>query len=400
MRLRELLIIMSLAISLIPVGIIGGFQGLQSATAFIGLIFVVTFFVSAIISYFITRPIETLTTTIDEISKGNLDVKIEKSEIFEINKLSESLNRVLASLKLAIHKVGVKKGEIFEETIKAKEHAEKKYSSLLEHLDSWVWEFNQKETCTFSSQKVTSYLGYSPEELAGKNLHDLVSPHHAKLLKTVIADLNREKSTTPINTQLCWQHKDGHNICTKTTFQSIYDEQGNFLGIRGIHTDITDLKLAEQKITKLTHELTDMKNQMNTIIKTHKIPPQKPYKPDIQSLDKQTQEDFDHTFIFDEQAHIIDADPALYSNLGYSRDEFLNMNLSELEFLESPNNLSEVLNQIRDAGKITKKSIHRRKDGSSIFVTETVYYSQEHHRFICKVTEEFTIDKKPHSTIE
>ncbi|MCK5347604.1 MAG: PAS domain S-box protein, partial [Candidatus Heimdallarchaeota archaeon] len=377
MRLRELLIIMSLAISLIPVGIIGGFQGLQSATAFIGLIFVVTFIVSAIISYFITRPIETLTTNIDEISKGNLDVKIEKSEIFEINKLSESLNRILVSLKLAIHKVGVKKGEIFEETIKAKEHAEKKYISLLKHLDSWVWEFNDKGTCTFCSQKITPYLGYSSEELSEKHLHDLVSPHHAKHLKKIIADLNRGKGTTPINTQLCWQHKDGCNICTKTTFQSIYDEHGNYLGIRGIHTDITDLKLAEQKITKLTHELTEMKNQMNTIVKTHQMPPQDPYKPDIQTLDKQTQQDYDHTFIFNEQAHIIEADPALYKNLGYSRDEFLNMNLSDLEFLESPKNLSDILNQIRNAGKITKKNIHRRKDGSSIFVTETVHYSQE-----------------------
>ena len=70
------------------------------------------------------------------------------------------------------------------------------------------------------------------------------------------------------------------------------------------------------------------------------------------------------------------------------------MNSSDLEFLETPKNLSDILNQIRNAGKITKKSIHRRKDGSSIFVTETVHYSQEHHKFICKVTEEFTIDKK------
>ena len=113
-----------------------------------------------------------------------------------------------------------------------------------------------------------------------------------------------------------------------------------------------------------------MKNQMNTIVKTHQMPPQDPYKPDIQTLDKQTQQDYDHTFIFNEQAHIIEADPALYKNLGYSRDEFLNMNLSDLEFLESPKNLSDILNQIRNAGKITKKNIHRRKDGSSIFVTE------------------------------
>ena len=114
MSLRWLLIIMCLAISLIPIGIIGGFEGFQTTSAFLGLIIVVTFFVSVFISYFVTHPLELLTENIDEISKGNLDVKLEKSEIYEINKLTDSLNRVLTSLKLAITKVGVKKGEIFE----------------------------------------------------------------------------------------------------------------------------------------------------------------------------------------------------------------------------------------------------------------------------------------------
>jgi len=101
---------------MIPVGIIGGFVDFQVATAFLGLILVSTFVVAFVMTYFISRPLEKLTKNIDEISKGNLDVELEKSEISEINNLTESLNRVMTSLKLAIQKVGVKKGEIFEET--------------------------------------------------------------------------------------------------------------------------------------------------------------------------------------------------------------------------------------------------------------------------------------------
>ena len=393
MRLRELLIIMSLAISLIPVGIIGGFQGLESATAFIGLIFIVTFFVSAIIAYFITRPIETLTTNIDEISKGNLDVNIEKSEIYEINKLSESLNRVLTSLKLAIHKVGVKKGEIFEETIKAKEQAEKKYTSLLKNLESWIWEINEKGMCTFASQKITPLLGYTPQEISGKKLQDLVASEDEKKLKNIFTDLSKRKTTESISTHFCWQHKDGYNVCTKTTLQKMYDDNGNYLGIRGIATDITDLKTAEKKIDDLTNELSEIKNRQNTIVKNRPTPNQKPHESYYPTLDQETRQEFDHTFIFDEQARIIEADPALYKNLGYTRDEFLNMDLSDLEFLESNQNLMDVLNKIKKQGTITQKSIHRRKDGSSIFVIETMVYSQEQHKFICKVTEEFAVEK-------
>jgi len=394
MRLRELLIVMSLAISLIPVGIIGGFQGLQSATAFIGLIFVVTFFVSAIISYFITRPIETLTANIDEISKGNLNVQIERSEIHEINNLSQSLNRVLTSLKLAIHKVGVKKGEIFEETIKAKEQAEKKYTSLLKNLESMVWEINEKGICTFASQKITPLLGYTQEEITGVTFTDLVAPQDAKQLKNILTELNKGKITESLTTYLNWQHKNGQYIYTKTTFHPIFDDNGNYLGIRGIGTDITNLKIAEEKITELTNELTTMKQQINTVTSpktTDQTPPLKPIR-HIEDID--TQEDFDHTFIFDEKAQIIDADPTLYTNLGYTRDEFLNMSLSDLEFLENSQNLAEILKEIKNKGALTHKSIHRRKDGSSIFVTETVNYSPKQHTFICKVIEEFTVDKK------
>jgi len=90
-----------LAVSSIPIGIIGGTQGFRyDSLFFIALIFIVTFFVSFIISYIITHPLKRLTENIDEISKGKLDVTLSSSEIYEINNLTDSLNRIMASLKL------------------------------------------------------------------------------------------------------------------------------------------------------------------------------------------------------------------------------------------------------------------------------------------------------------
>ena len=64
MRLRALLIMMCLAISMIPIGIISGFEGFQIATVFLGLILVITFIVSLVMTYFISRPLEKLTKNI------------------------------------------------------------------------------------------------------------------------------------------------------------------------------------------------------------------------------------------------------------------------------------------------------------------------------------------------
>ena len=118
MRLRSLIVITCLATSMIPISVIGGLQGFEFATAFLGLIVAVTFFVSLFIAYFISHPLEKLSKNIDDISKGNLDVQLEKSEIFEINNLTDSLNRVMTSLKLAIHKVGIKKGIYLKKLLK------------------------------------------------------------------------------------------------------------------------------------------------------------------------------------------------------------------------------------------------------------------------------------------
>ena len=167
---------MCLAVSTIPIGIIGGIEGFQSKSMMlIGLIFLVTFVVSLAISYLITRPIEKLTKNIDKISKGKLDVNLEPSEIYEINNLTDSLNRIMASLKLAIHKVGVKKGEIFEDAIKAKEAVEKKQNDLLDSITGWAWETDSKGTYTFCSSNISKLLGYTSKEIIGKSFFDFIS---------------------------------------------------------------------------------------------------------------------------------------------------------------------------------------------------------------------------------
>jgi len=57
------------------------------------------------ISSSISKPLKKLTDTVEEVSKGRLDVQIEKSNIYEINKLAEALDRVMTTMKRAIKRV-------------------------------------------------------------------------------------------------------------------------------------------------------------------------------------------------------------------------------------------------------------------------------------------------------
>jgi len=72
------------------------------------IVLIITFFLSK----FISNPVRKLTSTVDEISRGNLEVQLEKGKIKEINVLIERLNIILASMKLAILRTGRSKEDM------------------------------------------------------------------------------------------------------------------------------------------------------------------------------------------------------------------------------------------------------------------------------------------------
>ena len=78
-------------------------QALRNTSLFLGVIFLLLSFVgSFLLSKFITNPLSILTADLDKITKGEFNVQLKPSKIKEIQSLTNSLNRVLTSLKLAI----------------------------------------------------------------------------------------------------------------------------------------------------------------------------------------------------------------------------------------------------------------------------------------------------------
>ncbi|MEM4257552.1 MAG: PAS domain S-box protein [Candidatus Thermoplasmatota archaeon] len=393
MRLRALLIVMCLAIAMIPIGIISGFLGFEIASAYFILIVGITFCVSYAIAYFITRPLEKLTKTINEISRGNLDVTLEKSEILEINALTESLNRVLASLKLAIHKVGVKKGEIFEETVKAKEAAEKKYQDLLNTIDAWAWETDARGIYTFCSPKVADALGYKPEEVVGKSIFEFMPPDEAKKVKIGYYAVNK-KQTPMQQLEQYYFHKNGTPVRVFTNAVPIFDHLGNFCGYRGVHRDVTTHEPFEHKIEELILKNIKVKEWRKraphlfkeyTDIDTNQL--------DFHDIKKQQRstELSDYSYIFDDHGNIIDCTGKITEKLGYEKEDFLNLSLSDFDTFEDPQEFKDRLNTVRQHGETHVKTIHKRKDGSLILVSETIEYLKDKGLFRCIVKEDFLI---------
>lgn len=385
---------MSIAVSAIPIGIIGGIQGFRYLSLlFISLIFLVTFFVSFTISYIITHPLKRLTGNIDEISKGKLDVTLSSSEIYEINKLTDSLNRVMASLKLAIHKVGVKKGEIFEDAVKAKEASEQRQLELFDSIRGWAWETDAKGVYMFCSRNVLKHLGYSSDEIIGKNMFDFISSEDQKKSKQIFNEAAKKKQH--IKNLENWNvHKNGIKICVVTNAIPFFDDAGNLLGYRGVDTNISSEKEYELKIKQLTLDISKLKSELNKHVndpEKSKMSKIKDFTPEIIKNDETWSEhEFDMVFIFDEKANILDCNENMYQKLGYSKSELLSLNLADIDTLESIEGIINKIIQAKELGSLTFKTIHKRKDGSAILVHENFQYLKDKDKFKGIVREDFS----------
>lgn len=384
---------MCLAISIIPIGIIGGIQGFESQSNFlIALIFIVTLIVSFVISYFITYPLEKLTKNIDKISKGKLDVNLDYSEINEINNLTDSLNRVMASLKLAIVKVGVKKGELFEDAIKTKEEFENKQKDIFDSIVGWVWETDDKANMVFCSDNISKILGYQPNEIAGKNLYELINKDSVKQVKQVFNDA--AKNEKPIkNLEIQINSKKNEKKYFLLNAVPFFDEQGKLSGFRGVDTDITTEKYKENKIKEINTELETLKVEITELL-NQREKKKLNFEKNLNKIEeKWSEHEFDSVFILDENANILDCNDNMPKRLGYSKSEILSLNLSDIDALESKNDILDKIQKTKKEGVISFKTIHKRKDGSAILVHENLQYNKDKKQFKGIIREDYSLKK-------
>ena len=85
----------------------------KSSILLISFVFVLALVLGIIYSGYFSKPLNRITYSLDQISKGNFDVKLKREwEIDEINLLSDYINRMLASMKLAVLRSGVTKEQM------------------------------------------------------------------------------------------------------------------------------------------------------------------------------------------------------------------------------------------------------------------------------------------------
>jgi PAS domain S-box-containing protein/putative nucleotidyltransferase with HDIG domain len=142
--------------------------------------------------------------------------------------------------------------------VEALRESEEKFRSLVESTSDFFWEIDRNERYTYVSPKITSLIGYRPEEVLGMTPFDLMPKMEAERFAEKFRVITAEEA--PFGSlENILVHSDGHLIMVETSGLPIYDEQGVFRGYRGIDRDVTERKRAESELTlsleKLSHSI-------------------------------------------------------------------------------------------------------------------------------------------------
>ena len=138
---------------------------------------------------------------------------------------------------------------------------ERKLRDLVEIISDYIWEIDENGAYTYVSPKVTSIIGYTPEELLGKSPFAFMSPAESKRVEAAFAPFlsGRLPFVQMENTVL---HRDGREIIFETAAVPIFGVQGEFRGYRGVDRDITERKRAEAALRESRQLIEGILNAM------------------------------------------------------------------------------------------------------------------------------------------
>jgi PAS domain S-box-containing protein len=175
-----------------------------------------------------------------KVSRGDINTRISDNSRGELLKaLGKVTNRMIESVSVEINE---------------RKKAEERFKQVAESAGEWIWEVDAKGLYTYSNHVVEKILGYTTEEIVGKkHFYDFFEPGVAtKLKEEVFAAFQRK--TDFKNIIYANMHKTGHIVFLERSGSPVLDEIGNFLGYRGVDTDITERELAEEHLRKSLRE--------------------------------------------------------------------------------------------------------------------------------------------------
>ncbi len=138
------------------------------------------------------------------------------------------------------------------ETEQALIESDMRFSAVLESIEDGYFEVNLKGDFTFFNNRIQGHLGYSTEELEGKNYREYMDEENARLVfETFHQVFLTGNSVRAVEWELI--KKDGTKMYVEASVNLKRNRSGKPCGFQGIIRDSTQRKRSEQRLAYLAY---------------------------------------------------------------------------------------------------------------------------------------------------
>ena len=194
----------------------------------------------------LARPVEKLTETVEEVSRGNLAVKAKVSTKDEVGALACSFNRMTEAL---------------QRTTVSRDYVD----NILKTMRSTLIVINPDTNIVSVNQEALRLLGYQGKELLGQPIDSIIAE----------PAIFQEKNLDPFiqkgaiaNVETSYISKDGRAIPMLFSCSAMYDAQGNIQDIVCAATDISERKKHEEKLRRTSRALSAIHASNNLLVRS------------------------------------------------------------------------------------------------------------------------------------
>jgi PAS domain S-box-containing protein len=222
--------------------------------------------------------------------------------------------------------------------------SEERYRTILEEMEDSYFEVDLGGHLTFVNNSVCRDLGYSKEELIRMSYKDLTVEED---IESVFRVFNEVYRTGVPNKGFPWRttRKDGSHGFAETSVSPLRNDKGEIIGFRGVGRDVSERKQVEEALRRSEERYRTILEEME-----------------------------DSYFEVDLGGHITFVNNSVCRDLGYSREELIEMSYKGFTIEDDIESVFRVFNEVYRTGVPNKgfpwKTI--RKDGSHGFAETSV----------------------------
>jgi PAS domain S-box-containing protein len=119
------------------------------------------------------------------------------------------------------------------------------YRQIVETACEGIWIVDLETRTQFANQRISEMFGYTPEEMKNISLLDCVFEEDRE---EVFKARERRRQGVVEEFDFRYRRRDGSELWAHVSTNPVYDKAGQMIGALGMFTDITEKKIAEEKL--------------------------------------------------------------------------------------------------------------------------------------------------------